>query len=146
MTQHNRTGFYLVHLANRRFDVAVLNNRVLLASAHDGNEIPWESLASGQGQWSNASPFGPAPTAPPRKTLNPKPDELNEAADEALEICDEIDSLMDDVPSRAEDFALSVADKVADIRATVVERKHATAGQIAALENMRDGLARWVNR
>lgn len=71
-------------------------------------------------------------------------DEQDDACSEALELCDEIESLADQVPERGEDFARSVLDRMSDIRATIEERNTATSGQIQALENMRDGLSRWI--
>lgn len=64
---------------------------------------------------------------------------------EAIELCDEIESLADEVPEAGEDFATSVSERTAGIRETIEENNYATPGQLSALENMRDGLARWIH-
>lgn len=71
--------------------------------------------------------------------------EKNESYDEAIELCDEIESLASEVPERGQDFASSVCEKAASIRESVEEHETATATQIQALENMRDGLSRWIH-
>lgn len=63
----------------------------------------------------------------------------------AYEVCDEIESLADDVPERAEDFAESVCETSAGIRETIEQRDSVTEKQITALENIRDGLRKWVD-
>lgn len=68
----------------------------------------------------------------------------SESAAEAFEICDEIESMMNDIPEAGEVFAGSVSDKASSIRRTVEANNHATPAQISALENMRDGLSRWI--
>lgn len=62
----------------------------------------------------------------------------------ALWIVDEIEELAGQVPERGEEYAESVLGKAASIGEAIEERGHVTEGQITALENMRDGLQRWV--
>jgi len=81
----------------------------------------------------------------PVAVSNVPPPRANVASyDEAIELCDEIESLADAVPERGEEFADSVRTRADDIRESVEQMKRATEGQITALENMRDGLARWI--
>jgi hypothetical protein len=54
---HNRTGFYAVKFGERWFDVACHDGSTLLASSHDGGEVPWDAFTQGLGTWTNASPF-----------------------------------------------------------------------------------------
>lgn len=68
----------------------------------------------------------------------------DDAYEEAIGLCDEIESLADDVPSAGENFASSVCEKTAEIRQSIAASGRATPNQIRALENMRDGLARWI--
>lgn len=65
--------------------------------------------------------------------------------EEALELVDEITEMAerDDLPSKAIDFAESVSKKAASIGATIESTGAVSDAQSAALENMRDGLARW---
>jgi hypothetical protein len=63
---------------------------------------------------------------------------------DALGLCEEIESLAAEVPEAGEDFAMSVLEKANDIQATIEETKRATRAQVQALENMRDGLSRWI--
>ena len=67
-------------------------------------------------------------------------------AREAIELAEEIIGIAEsgDVPSAGIDFAESVAGRARDIMETVESSKRATSGQIAALENMLDGLKRWL--
>ena len=65
--------------------------------------------------------------------------------DKALAMVEEIQSLADDVPAEGEEFAVSVLEKVADIASTIEEHNRVTDRQMTVLENMRDGLQRWVH-
>jgi hypothetical protein len=56
----------------------------------------------------------------------------------------QIQDLAEEVPPDGEEFAESVVEKSAAILATVETQRSATAAQLDALANMRDGLQRWV--
>jgi hypothetical protein len=72
------------------------------------------------------------------------PPTMTDEAEEALALCDEIESLAGDVPEAGETFAGSVCERTADIRATIERTGRVSPGQLSALENMRDGLSRWI--
>jgi hypothetical protein len=90
------------------------------------------------------NPVRPAGASVGSKGISIPPADANEQVNEALELCDEIDSLAEDVPSAGEEFASSVCERANDIRATIMGRNFVTDGQMSALENMRDGLSRWI--
>lgn len=144
-------GFYAVKFGGRWFDVGVAKARVVLASAHDGGDIPWEAFAKRLGTWTNASPF-PVPsetevaTTPPDATKPKKParDDTQDIIDEALSLAEEINNTADDVPERGQEFAESVRGRANDIAETVEEKGFATEKQIDALRNMLSGLERWI--
>lgn len=62
-----------------------------------------------------------------------------------MAIIDDIQMMADDVPERGADFAESVCDKTSDIGDTIEETGVVTEGQMKALENMREGLQRWLD-
>lgn len=64
---------------------------------------------------------------------------------EALSIAEEIESLAADLPEAGADFGISVTEKAADIAANIEKHNRVTDGQLAALENMLDGLQRWFS-
>lgn len=65
--------------------------------------------------------------------------------DEAMELVDEIVALADDVPDRGADFAESVREKSLSIGETIERTDRVTEAQAEALENMRNGLLRWMD-
>lgn len=87
-----------------------------------------------------------APLAKTESLQNDECEELDSDVKEAIEIANYIIDLSPDVPSAGTDFAESVREKAEDIRATILERECVTDGQIDALENMKDGLDRWLHR
>ncbi len=85
------------------------------------------------------------PVVPVRKVASERQiGELPPDAQRALKIVDEIESLTDEVPEAAEDFATDVLQKSISIGMTIMRANSVTANQSSALENMRDGLARWI--
>lgn len=66
--------------------------------------------------------------------------------DEAQEIIGEINELIEQMPERGMDFAESAGETVSGIAETIEQRGDATQSQIVALQNIRDGLARWVRK
>jgi len=70
--------------------------------------------------------------------------ELPPDATEALEIIDEMEELASEVPDAGQDFAADVLEKAKSIGRTVERARSVTAAQWDALNNMRDGLARWI--
>lgn len=81
--------------------------------------------------------------------MNKKPtfdfDDTEQDIETANELIEEITTLADDLPEEAEDFGLSVLDTVRDISSYMEENEHVTKKQITALENMLDGLRRWIH-
>jgi hypothetical protein len=69
---------------------------------------------------------------------------LNDMVEEAQQLVDEILTLVDDLPEQAEEFGDSVRDKAMDISEFIEDRNHVTSGQLQALRNMREGIARWL--
>lgn len=64
----------------------------------------------------------------------------------AIEQCERIIEACEELPSRAEDFGIGVAEKTAEIQATIEESKRVTIGQQEALDNMEAGVNRWLHR
>ena len=58
----------------------------------------------------------------------------------------EIEVWPDAVPDRGQEFAESCLATARSIAETVEDQGRSTEAQIRALENMRDGLRRWVER
>ncbi len=160
----DRTGFFVVKFGGRWFDVAMANGAAVLASAHDGGEIPWDAFAAGFGDWTNASPFPVPPEAPARlaTTTNGRdrqapPDARpkrrptgDDAAalrvEEALELVDSIVDGCGQIPERGQEYAESVSERATDIGRTIEERQFVTDKQMSALENMLAGVNRWIER
>lgn len=63
---------------------------------------------------------------------------------EALELGQSIMDDADDVPEGGEDFAAGVSATTSDIMETIEERGQVTEGQAGALQNMRNGLDKWL--
>lgn len=103
----------------------------------------WEVLIELAGEKLPPKPSLPLnpPPLPPHKSK--RRDVLT--PEYAYELCDEIESLAEDVPERAEVFAESVCETAASIRETIEQRESVTEKQINALENIRDGLRKWVD-
>lgn len=72
------------------------------------------------------------------------PNESDEVS-EALDIADECMSMIDDLPTRGQEFGESVCERVRGIVETIEESGRVTEKQREALENMRDGLSRWMH-
>jgi len=64
--------------------------------------------------------------------------------EEAMELADDILSDLDDIPERGEEFADSVREKVESMRIWIEENEKVTPLMIVALENMRQGVDRWL--
>lgn len=63
----------------------------------------------------------------------------------AEQVYNEIISASEEIDNeKAEDFIDSVTTKAESIMNWVEENDHATSGQIASLQNMHDGLLRWM--
>lgn len=110
-----------------------------------GKRIEWRGEFSQRPKCVCERPATPGVNIKPKSTVKVSATpQADDSAEQAFELCDEIESLADDVPSRGQDFADSVLEKAADIRASVEQLGRASDGQISALENMRDGLSRWI--
>jgi hypothetical protein len=66
--------------------------------------------------------------------------------DAAIEFCDELLEDARTLPERAEDFATSIVEKVEDMKEWIEMNWRVTEGIANALENMRAGVDRWLNR
>lgn len=64
----------------------------------------------------------------------------------ALTLVDQITSMAEDLelPEEAEDFAASVKEKALSIAKTIEERQCLSDKQLTTLENMRNGLRKWL--
>ena len=71
------------------------------------------------------------------------PDEAIEYGEETIRIID--DDLSDGALAKAATFFESVRDKTRSIIETVEERGEVTRAQSNALENMREGVEKWVH-
>ena len=65
--------------------------------------------------------------------------------EEAIEIAHDVLDLIDDLPIGAEEFADSVRNKTVDILTFIEEREQVSPSQLAALQNMRSGVMRWLD-
>lgn len=91
----------------------------------------------------------PEPTAKkkPAKSEGTSPAAEREKIAEAEDLHSQIDDMANEVSQKspkAEDFASSVLDRASEIMNTVEERGHVTDAQLTALQNMADGLSRWL--
>lgn len=93
----------------------------------------------------------------PKAAEQPKPEATSELSpntyiggetgnDEIDDLLAEIHELAEQVPEVGQGFAESVLETIKGISETVRETGIATDKQIVALENMRDGLRKWVDR
>lgn len=80
-----------------------------------------------------------AKTLPPARTKAEMP-----AWENAVVFCDEILTDCEGVPDEGQIFAQSVAQKVGDIRGTILRSKRLTLAQEEALQNMHRGILRWT--
>lgn len=65
-------------------------------------------------------------------------------AEAAIAQGENIIGMCEEVPERGEDFAMSVSEKVSDIIASIEDRGYVTEGQQDALDNMEEGVAKWL--
>jgi hypothetical protein len=70
--------------------------------------------------------------------------DVDEDVETAEDLIEQITSLAEELPEDAEDFAMSVLDTAGDISKYIDENGRVTKKQITALENMLDGLQRWI--
>lgn len=66
--------------------------------------------------------------------------------DAAIEFCEELIGLAKELPERAEDFATSVIEKTESMMEWIDTESRVTEAIAAALENMRTGVERWLDR
>ena len=64
----------------------------------------------------------------------------------AIEQCERIVAMCEDLPEAGEDFGLSVSEKTSDIWKTIEATRRVTRGQQEALDNMEEGVNRWLHR
>jgi hypothetical protein len=62
----------------------------------------------------------------------------------ARELIDQIMGMVEDLPEDAEDFGSSASETAGSINNYIDQRDRVTAKQVTALENILDGLSRWV--
>ncbi len=70
---------------------------------------------------------------------------MSEATD-ALDLCEEILGKLDDLPDEAEEFASSVGEKTESIQNYIERYGRVSPKQKTALENMLEGVDRWLER
>jgi hypothetical protein len=66
--------------------------------------------------------------------------------EESIELADDILSDLEELPERAEDFRDSVREKVEGMREWMMEHEAVTDKMVSALQNIRNGLDRWLRR
>lgn len=71
---------------------------------------------------------------------------MKESYENAMSLIDEIRQLAEEVPVEGEDFAKSVLGKAASMEDNIESYESATSNQLRALENMANGLEKWVRR
>jgi hypothetical protein len=62
----------------------------------------------------------------------------------ALQQCDDIQEKIDELPDEGMEFGESVGEKVAGIAETIERTRRVTDAQARALDNMEDGVDRWL--
>lgn len=72
-------------------------------------------------------------------------DDTDDDVETATDLIEQIESIVEDLPEEAEDFGMSVAETASDISKYIDERGTVTKKQLTALENMLDGLQRWIH-
>lgn len=68
----------------------------------------------------------------------------NMQMEEVNKLVNEIADLIEDMPEKGESYADSVAAKTGEILDTIEATKKATTPQLQALENMKNGLKKWI--
>jgi len=117
-----------------------------------GKQSPrfWEHLAKIAAERAGSTPEGLAGKGERRSSVPASPPPAKVLALDALayaaELGDEITDLADQVPEidRAQEFAESARCTAADIGESIEAAGSATEKQIKALENIRNGLQKWV--
>jgi hypothetical protein len=66
--------------------------------------------------------------------------------EDGLDLCDEILELIEELPDAASDFGESIKDKVESMREWIEENETVTPKMYTALENMKAGCAKWLER
>ena len=89
-------------------------------------------------------PLSPVPPCPHCAKEKATPIDQDADVKEALAIIDEMEELAGEVPEAAEDFATNVLEKAQSIGRTIERSRSVTSNQLDALNNMRDGLTRWI--
>lgn len=72
-------------------------------------------------------------------------DDTDDDVETATDLIEQIEFLVEDLPEDAEDFGMSVSETASDIAKYIDEHNSVTKKQIIALENMLDGLQRWIH-
>lgn len=80
----------------------------------------------------------------PQSQPQSQPKSLNADATKAVEHCDYIIDKVPDLPDGAEEFANSVNDKATSMKQSILQRGSVTPKMLAALENMRAGVDKWL--
>lgn len=65
--------------------------------------------------------------------------------EEALEFADDLLADIGDLPDRAADFRDSIQEKVEGMREWMLEHETVTEKMVAALENIRTGVDKWLS-
>ena len=63
--------------------------------------------------------------------------------EEGIEKADDVLSLLEEIPESK--FSENVKEKTENIRAWISEHEHVTSKQITALDNMREGVDKWLD-
>ena len=96
------------------------------------------------GEWSQGCPECDAQFTPRRSDPVDEFEDLDTALDddvqEWIDTCNDILEACDDVPEHAEDFALSVSEKIEDMRDWMILNRRVTEGMKTAIGNMQAGL------
>jgi len=84
----------------------------------------------------------PPPSGPPSKPSG----KLTPEGEEGLTLCDTILNDISEMPDKAMDFAESIMNKVSSMKESIEKYGNATPKMIAALQNMRHGQLKWMDR
>jgi len=112
-------------------------------SVISGSPLPeWNSQSDAVKEcWQAAGEAANSHEVEARDEYDDEPELWETARDE----CDEVIELCDELPERAEEFADSVREKLESIKEWIEANEAVTGNQLSAIENMHDGVSRWLN-
>lgn len=126
-------------MAKARNDLRVIGELILVPSPSDAEVV--HRIPKFERTEAKQLPTVDRPIVPPRATKG-----MSAEGQAAKDLCTEILDDMDNMPDGSEEFAESVELKVKSMQESIEQRGSATPKMLLALENMRHGQLKWLNR